>query len=94
MTQQSQPVTPTGPAPAAAQPQLKEHVVVAGESLEQIAAKYGVSADALRRANNLTTQPAQAGQKLKIPAVAPAAPPGAAPFTGVRPAGGTPKRKR
>ena len=74
MIQQPQTTTQTGQQPAAPAP--KEHVVVAGESLEQIARNYGVSTKQLRRLNS-GGGPVQPGQKLKIPtpkAAAPAAP--------------------
>ena len=65
MIQQTQSVPQPGQQPAA--PAQKEHVVVAGESLEQIAMNYGVSAKQLRRLNSFGG-PVQPGQKLKIPA--------------------------
>jgi LysM repeat protein len=45
-----------------------EHVVQKGETLSAIATKYGVTADAIVRANNLNNPNAlQIGQKLTIP---------------------------
>ncbi len=83
MIQQSQPVTQTGQQPAATQPQQKEHIVVAGESLEQIAKNYGVSVKQLRRLNSVSV--VQPGQKLKIPAPKTAAAPVAPAPTGTTP---------
>ena len=65
MTQQSQSITQPGQQSAA--PAQKEHIVVAGESFEQIARNYGVSTKQLRRLNSIGG-PVQPGQKLKIPA--------------------------
>lgn len=78
MIQQPQSTTQTGQQPAAPAP--KEHVVVAGESLEQIARNYGVSTKQLRRLNS-GGGPVQPGQKLKIqtPKAATSAPTPAAP---------------
>ncbi|MDW8417364.1 MAG: LysM peptidoglycan-binding domain-containing protein [Bacteroidia bacterium] len=46
----------------------KTHIVRAGESLWSIAQKYGISVDALRRANGMTSHSAiYPGQKLSIP---------------------------
>lgn len=88
MIQQTQPVAPTGKPPAAAQPQQKEHIVVAGETVEQIAKNYGVSAKHLRQLNKLSG-PIQPGQKLRIPvaraAVASAPRPAAASATATAP---------
>jgi LysM repeat protein len=65
MNQPTQPVTQTSqPQPAA--PAQKEHVAVAGESIEQIARNYGVSAKHVRQLNKLSG-PVQPGQKLRIP---------------------------
>lgn len=47
-------------------PSQKEHVVVAGETVEQIAKKYNVPAKYLRQLNKLSG-PVQPNQKLRIP---------------------------
>ena len=39
-----------------------------GENLGKIARKYGVTVDAIRKANNLRGDKINVGQKLKIPA--------------------------
>jgi len=75
MIQQTQSVPQPGQQPAA--PAQKEHVVVAGESLEQIARNYGVSAKQLRRLNNVSV--VQPGQKLRIPVARAAAVPAPCP---------------
>lgn len=66
------------PAAPAAKPARKEnkqqqaatttHKVRKGDNLSKIAKRYGVSIDAIRRANNLHNDNIQIGQKLKIPA--------------------------
>ena len=48
------------------------HVVKGGENLTRIAKTYGVTLKELRAANNLKTDRILVGQKLKIPAAAPA----------------------
>ncbi|HNU98950.1 MAG: LysM peptidoglycan-binding domain-containing protein [Verrucomicrobia bacterium] len=48
------------------------HVVKGGENLTRIAKTYGVTVKELRAANNLKTDRILVGQKLKIPAAAPA----------------------
>ena len=44
------------------------HKVISGDNLTKIAAKYGVSVNAIRNANNLTSDRIVVGQTLKIPA--------------------------
>ena len=56
------------PAPAKPQaPAAKTHKVVSGDSLGRIAARYGVSIQALRQANDLQGDLIKIGQVLKIP---------------------------
>lgn len=50
------------------------YVVKTGDNLTKIAAQFGTTINAIRRANNLTTDRIKVGDKLKIPAAAPAAP--------------------
>ncbi len=64
MIQQTQPVAQPGQQFAA--PTQKEHVVVAGETVEQIAKNYDVPAKYLRQLNKLSG-PVQPRQKLRIP---------------------------
>lgn len=76
---------------AAAAPAVggSDYVVKSGDTLTKIAAHFGVTVNALRSANNLTTDRIKVGQKLKLPAKAttPAATTPAAP---VEPAPATP----
>lgn len=77
--------TPEATPTATPTPSLVTHVVQAGETLLDIAIRYGVTQDALLRANNLASPDRiYAGQSLLIPV--PSAP---APTT-TSPAGGTP----
>lgn len=46
------------------------HVIVSGDTLSEIAARYSVSLRALRSANNLSTDRVRIGQTLKIPLIA------------------------
>jgi LysM repeat protein len=64
MTQQLQSISQPGQQSAA--PMKKEHVVVAGETVEQIAKKYDVPAKYVRQLNKLSG-PVQPGQMLRIP---------------------------
>lgn len=54
-------------APVAA-PRATVHTVVGGDSLWKIGNKYGVSVNAIKKANGLTRDTAVLGAKLKIPA--------------------------
>ncbi len=60
-----EPAAPSRPAPQPAM--TKVHTVVSGDSLWKISRKYGVSVDAIKRANGLTTDVAVLGAKLQIP---------------------------
>ncbi len=55
--------TPT-PTPTAT---AKTYIVVSGDTLSKIAAKFGVTVTALKTANNLTSDTIKIGQKLVIP---------------------------
>jgi LysM repeat protein len=44
------------------------HVVQKGETLSQIARKYGISVSELRRANHLQSDVVRSGQRLRLPA--------------------------
>ncbi|HET7232540.1 MAG TPA: LysM peptidoglycan-binding domain-containing protein [Longimicrobium sp.] len=57
------------PRPAAGR--ARRHTVAAGETLFGIARKYGVTVDAIRRANRLESDTVRPGQALAIPAAAP-----------------------
>lgn len=46
----------------------RTHVVRAGETLDSIARRHGITVQQLRRANKMTTTRVQAGQRLKLPA--------------------------
>ena len=46
------------------------HVIARGDTLSGIAQRYNVSAAAIRRANNLSTDNIRVGQKLSIPVFA------------------------
>lgn len=61
-------------------PGQKEHIVVAGETVEQIAKNYNVPAKYLRQLNKLSG-PVQPHQKLRIPMTRAAAASAARPFT-------------
>lgn len=50
-----------------AAPKATIHTVRKGENLSKIARRYGVSVQAVKKANNLTNDNIKAGQKLKIP---------------------------
>lgn len=56
--------TPAKPKPQA----NRTHTVQKGENLSKIAKKYGVTVQAIKKANNLKNDNIAAGQKLKIPA--------------------------
>lgn len=57
-------VTPS--RPASSQPRV--HTVVRGDTLWGLSKKYGVSVDAIKRANGLTRDTAVLGARLQIPA--------------------------
>jgi LysM repeat protein len=46
----------------------QDHVVVKGENLGRIAARYGTSVDNLKKLNSMTSDQLKIGQKLKVPA--------------------------
>lgn len=55
-------------ASQSAKPKTSEHSIKSGENLTTIAKKYGVTVDALKKANNMTGDAIRAGKTLKIPA--------------------------
>jgi LysM repeat protein len=63
---------PTGTVPTATVPDAATgevtHKVVSGDNLTKIAEKYKVTVNAIRKANNLTSDRIVVGQTLKIPA--------------------------
>lgn len=73
-----QATSPAEPAPTSAPGQGVEHIVAWGETIESIASRYGVSADDIVAANNLTNPDLiRAGDVLIIPGVsAPSPEPG------------------
>ncbi|MCS7337728.1 MAG: LysM peptidoglycan-binding domain-containing protein [Verrucomicrobiae bacterium] len=78
-------------APAAGQETI--YVVKSGDTLSKIAKQFGVTVNAIRRANNLTTDMIKVGDKLRIPARpaesgAPAAAPQGGEVVPGRPSGG------
>ena len=48
-------------------PTTKTYIVVSGDTLSKVAAKFGVTVNALKTANKLTTDTIKVGQKLTIP---------------------------
>jgi peptidoglycan DL-endopeptidase LytF len=63
---------PQAPASTGAQTQqprrgTRSHVVAAGETLFGIARRYGVTVDAIRRANQMETDQVRVGQRIVIP---------------------------
>jgi len=63
-TQSYSPLPPATVAPPAA----STHTVMKGDTIWGLTRKYGVSSDALREANNLSSDTIWVGQKLIIPA--------------------------
>lgn len=61
----SQPYTPLPPEPSGA---ASTHTVVKGDTIWGLTRKYGITSDALRTSNNLTTDVIWVGQRLIIPA--------------------------
>ena len=61
------PTTPVGAATAPAGV-AKEHYVAPGDSLWKISKQYGVSIDAIKAANSMTTDTVILGKKMIIPA--------------------------
>lgn len=63
------PTPPTATSPATAPAAVaKEHYVAPGDSLWKISKQYGVSIDAIKAANNMTTDTVILGKKMIIPA--------------------------
>jgi membrane-bound lytic murein transglycosylase D len=68
----AQPPRPSTPAATGGQTQqprrgTRSHVVQSGETLFGIARRYGVTVDAIRRANEMETDQVRTGQRLVIP---------------------------
>ncbi|WP_181234278.1 penicillin-insensitive murein endopeptidase [Enhygromyxa salina] len=53
--------------PSCTGPKLREHVVVEGDSLEAIAARYATTVAALRKHNDLDSNLIRVGQRLRLP---------------------------
>lgn len=63
------PSAPTTPRQQpATNPRPRTYTVKRGDNLSKIAAKFGVTVNAIKQANGLTSDKIRAGQKLKIPA--------------------------
>ena len=62
------PTEPYSPVPAQPAAVASTHTVVKGDTIWGLTKQYGITADALRQANNLTTDVIWIGQKLSIPA--------------------------
>jgi membrane-bound lytic murein transglycosylase D len=60
------------PAPARPSTRARRHTVAAGETLYGLSRRYGVTVDAIRRANDLEGDTVRPGQALVIPAAPPA----------------------
>lgn len=63
-----QKAAPVKSASTKAKPVERKHVVVRGDTLTDIALRYGVSSRAIKAANNMKTDNVKLGQTLKIPA--------------------------
>ncbi|MDE6156663.1 MAG: LysM peptidoglycan-binding domain-containing protein, partial [Muribaculaceae bacterium] len=55
-------------AKPAAKPKTTAHTVRKGENLSKIAKRYGVTVQAIKKANNFAGDQIKVGQKIKIPA--------------------------
>jgi LysM repeat protein len=64
------PTPPVDPAAVATAPAgvAKEHYVAPGDSLWKLSKQFGVSIDAIKAANNMTTDTVVLGKKMIIPA--------------------------
>jgi nucleoid-associated protein YgaU len=62
------PTEPYSPIPAEPTAEASTHIVVKGDTIWGLTKKYDITADALREANNLTTDVIWIGQRLIIPA--------------------------
>lgn len=72
-------VPPAASAKSASPPKVVEHVVRKGDTLAELAKRYGTSAEEIQKQNKLASPTLKAGQKLRIapPTPAPAAKPAA-----------------
>ncbi len=59
--------TTTKKTAAKTTPKATTHTVKRGENLSKIAKRYGVTVQAIKKANNLKNDNINAGQKIKIP---------------------------
>lgn len=64
----AQKMAPVKTKPVGSKSAVRKHLVVRGDTLTDIALKYGVSARAIKAANNMKTDNVLLGQTLKIPA--------------------------
>lgn len=62
------PTEPYKPLPSEPTGEATTHTVVKGDTIWGLTKKYGITSDALRAANNLTTDVIWIGQRLTIPA--------------------------
>jgi LysM repeat protein len=64
----AEPYTPAPAEPVEPTVGATTHTVVSGDTIWGLTKKYGVTADAIRQANNLTSDVIKLGQNLTIPA--------------------------
>lgn len=64
----AQKTAPVKTKPVSSKSAVRKHLVVRGDTLTDIALKYGVSARSIKTANNMKTDNVKLGQTLKIPA--------------------------
>lgn len=55
--------------PSAGSREIRSHTTVPGDSVDKLAVQYGVSADTIKWANNLTSDALEPGRELQIPPI-------------------------